>query len=60
MNDDQCQALIDAIHFLTKAVEEGSEKIANVIDGQYHSDNGGIEKRLEKLIDAIYESSGSY
>jgi hypothetical protein len=63
MNDDQCQALSDTIRLLINAVQEGSEKIANAIDDQYCTDNGGIEKRLEKLMDTLWDISdrhGSY
>lgn len=57
MNDEQCNVLVDALRKLTDTIQEGSERISDSIDSQYCSDNQGIERRLEKLIDAIDDAA---
>lgn len=55
MNDEQCQIIVDALKLIASAVSFGSEKIADSIDGIYSSDNGGIERRLDALIDTMLD-----
>ena len=55
MNDEQCQHLLDAIKLLCNAVSNGAEQITEAIEGIYCADNGGIEKRLEVLIDTLLD-----
>jgi hypothetical protein len=53
MNDEQCEYLIRAINKLTQAISDGANNIVEAINAIYCSRNEGIERRLDKLIDAI-------
>jgi len=57
MNDEQCQCLIDAIDRLTDSVSRASELVGEAIDGLYIIDIESLEKRLDRLIEAIYDAA---
>lgn len=53
MNDEQCQHILDALENLSRSILRSSENIVEAIESIYTSDNGGLEKRLDALIDTI-------
>lgn len=58
MNDDQCNAIIESIKCLTHSIDSLAEGIVNALDNLYSPDNGGLERRMDKLIDSIYDTRG--
>ena len=55
MNDDQCQALIDAIKYLSNEIAGASDRIVQAIDGIYSPSMNGVEETLQKIADTIWE-----
>ena len=57
MNEDQFQTLIDVLNALIFTIAEASEKVSDAIEGIYTPSNEGLERRMDKLIDAINDAA---
>ena len=53
MNDDQCEVLVKAIDSLNTAIYHLAGVVVTAIENIPVASTGGLEKRLEKLIDAV-------
>lgn len=60
MKDEQCQALWESLQSLGDIIVESTDRIVSSIDNIYcpYTSMSGIEKLLEKLIDAIDDAAG--
>lgn len=57
MNDEQCQALIDCIDRLTKAVENNTLRIEASIDNIYTTSTTQLEREIHLVAELIEDIS---
>jgi len=58
MTDEQCIELLDKLDCIVRAIHCAGKSISDAIDGIYCADNEGIEKRLDKLMEVLYDCAG--